>query len=69
MAFGMETKQAQPAKKPDAVKRIQDIAAAEAKKKREAEAAKKKNPGVNTAPSKGVLGRMYDYVMGEKKEK
>ncbi len=64
----METKQQPAAKKPDAVKKLQDIAAAEAKRKRE-ESQKKKPTGVSTSPSQGVIGRMYDYFTGGSKEK
>ena len=54
--------------KPDSVDKLQSFSKAEKerKEKEEAEKKKKKN-GVNTSPSKGILERMYDYVMGEKK--
>lgn len=51
--------------RPDSVKKLQEYAANEAKRK---EAEKKKKPvEVKTGPSEGIMQRMYDYFT--KKEK
>lgn len=58
------------AQQPDMVKKIQDAAMAQRKKDLEAEEEKKKNKGkVNTAPTDGVLSRMYKMFMGGEEKK
>lgn len=57
--------------RPNTVKGIQDFAAKEAERKRkeEEEKKKKKPQGVDTAPSKGILQRIYESVMGSSEDK
>lgn len=69
--------QAAPVKKKkepedDMVTRIQKYAKSESDKKAAEEAEKKKNKGkVDTAPSKGILSRIYEFATGvsDKKKK
>lgn len=52
-----------------AVKRIQEIAAAENERKRKEEEEKKKKKGsVATDPSQGILFRMYEYFVPKEKK-
>lgn len=57
--------------KSDPIKNIQEFARKESERKRleEEEKKKKKAAGVDTAPSKGILERIYDSVMGTKEKK
>lgn len=51
----------------DMVTRIQKYAKGESDKKAAEEAAKKKKKGtVDTAPSKGILSRIYEFATGVK---
>lgn len=55
---------------PDMVKKLQDAAMEQRKKDLAAEEEKKKNKGkVNTAPTDGVLSRMYKTFMGGEEKK
>ena len=57
--------------KNDPVKAIQEFGKKELERQRkeEEEKKKKKSSGVDTAPSKGILERIYDSVMGTKEKK
>lgn len=68
--FQQEKKKKEPDKSGDTVKRIQEYAFKEAeRKKKEDEEKKKKKTTVDTAPSKGALGRLYDYFTGTAEKK
>jgi len=76
MPFFQEDKKKKPAEaakpvaqKPDMVKRIQDAAMAQRERDLKAEEEKKKKKGVNTAPSQGVLSRLYDMFVGTSEKK
>jgi len=69
MPFMQEEKKKKP-ESGDTVKRIQEYAFKEAeRKKKEDEEKKKKKTQVDTAPSKGALGRLYDYFAGTSEKK
>jgi hypothetical protein len=57
--------------KPTGVEALQKYAMEENERNKKAEEEKKKKAqsGVSTAPSKGMLQRMYEYVMGSSDEK
>ena len=75
MAFGMmqETKKKEPTKpkpqQPDMVKKLQDAAMAQRERDLKAEEEKKKKGKVDTAPSGGVLSRLYEMFMGSSEKK
>lgn len=65
----MQEKKKEKAKTPDMVSRIQEFGRAEMEKKRKEEEEKKKNKGkVDTAPSKGILSRIYEFATGTSTE-
>jgi hypothetical protein len=69
MMFGQEKKKPE-AKPKDPVAHIQEFARLEAERKRKLdEENKKKKTKVDTSPSQGILGRVYDYVTGSKEKK
>jgi hypothetical protein len=69
MMFGQEKKKKAEPEKPDMVKRIQEMSAAQQERDKKAAEEKKKKGKVETAPSKGVLGRLYDTFIGSSEKK
>ena len=71
--FGQEKPKEKKPAQPDMVKRLQDYGRKqmEENRRKEEEKKKKKKEGVDTSPTPGIMGRLYDFykgMTGKKKE-